>query len=251
MGRGVDIDYFYPDVDDRLTSKLVETFGDSWYVEELNVRHLVTNTVKELGLSVESSIDVGCGTGRLVPWVLKEFSPTRSVCLEPDPARLTLATRACHGHYCLPLQGSGTGIPLRDEVVDLVVWSHVIQHIPTYYLDRMFREVHRVMKPGGLVFLMTTHSAGEEYFLLVYDGGDRQEARRVDRETYNRYAAGPVEGYLPVRKFDLRWLESFIEQEGFRIVLKKFYHKLNDCQEEGMEEPGCYLDVAYLLQKGR
>lgn len=48
----------------------------------------------------------------------------------------------------------GTSLPFEDARFDVVVFNHVIEHIgPRRDQARMLAEIHRVLRPGGLVYL--------------------------------------------------------------------------------------------------
>jgi len=41
------------------------------------------------------------------------------------------------------------GIPFPDESVDFIWSSHVLEHLDNEELEELFREIYRVLKPGG------------------------------------------------------------------------------------------------------
>lgn len=56
--------------------------------------------------------------------------------------------------YDVPLvRGSVLALPVRDAAFDCVVCSQVIEHLP--YDERIFAELRRVLRPGGLLILGT------------------------------------------------------------------------------------------------
>jgi SAM-dependent methyltransferase len=46
-----------------------------------------------------------------------------------------------------------TAMPFRDDAFDLVICNHVIEHVPAW--EALARELHRVVRPGGLVYVAT------------------------------------------------------------------------------------------------
>jgi predicted SAM-dependent methyltransferase len=42
-------------------------------------------------------------------------------------------------------------LPLADRHADAVYHSHVLEHLPRATADRLLRECHRVLKPGGIL----------------------------------------------------------------------------------------------------
>jgi len=52
--------------------------------------------------------------------------------------------------YHAPGDASDTGLP--DASVDVVFSNNVLEHIPAPVLEACFREAHRILKPGGIVY---------------------------------------------------------------------------------------------------
>jgi len=49
------------------------------------------------------------------------------------------------------LMGSVTELPFAENSVDEVICHHVLEHIPREFLIKAMNEMHRILKPGGLV----------------------------------------------------------------------------------------------------
>lgn len=47
----------------------------------------------------------------------------------------------------------GTAMPFAGQTFDVVLCNHVIEHVPVW--EALVAEMHRVVKPGGLVYLAT------------------------------------------------------------------------------------------------
>ncbi|GII91101.1 class I SAM-dependent methyltransferase [Sinosporangium siamense] len=105
--------------------------------------------------------------------------------------------------------GSALNLPLRDESVDICFSSNVLEHVRDPW--RMAREMVRVTKAGGVVYLAFTNWlspwGGHETSPWHYLGGERA-ARRYERKTgrppKNRYGTS----LYPVSvSAALRWAE--------------------------------------------
>jgi SAM-dependent methyltransferase len=46
-----------------------------------------------------------------------------------------------------------TAMPFPDDTFDLVICNHVIEHVPAW--ETLAQELHRVVRPGGLVYVAT------------------------------------------------------------------------------------------------
>src|SRR5579862_8653634 len=73
----------------------------------------------------------------------------------------------------------GDKLPLEDNSVDFVVSSHVIEHFPDPI--KALREWHRVVKPGGYLFVKAPHK--ERTF-------DKDRARTTLAELIERHETG-------------------------------------------------------------
>jgi SAM-dependent methyltransferase len=122
---------------------------DLQQVMELHARH---GRSKSNSLAV---LDFGCGCGRL----------TRLLSLRPDKwSTHGCDVNASHVRWCqdhLPTVrtqkvGSRPPSSYRDAQFDLVYSISVFTHLPSSVANDWLREIHRVLRPGGL-FILTTH----------------------------------------------------------------------------------------------
>lgn len=92
-------------------------------------------------------LEIGCGNG----WNMSRFSQygKRAIGLDVVPDRVRLA--AAHGPALI---ASGLELPFVDGGLDLVYIQHVLHHIGD--VRRALREVLRVLRPGGALFLIET-----------------------------------------------------------------------------------------------
>lgn len=97
-----------------------------------------------------ATLEVGCGSGRLSCWLA--LAGYRTACLDFSPnalqsARLNYASAKARGAF---LAGNALGLPLRDNSVDIVLSTGLLEH----FVDPspIVREMVRVLKPGGLFY---------------------------------------------------------------------------------------------------
>lgn len=95
-------------------------------------------------------LDFGCGPGRFTP-LLADLTGGRSIGVDPIRRLLNLAPNHPRVEYRTLRRGQ---IPLPEESVDLVWICLVLGGIPTPDLPVTAEEIRRVMKAGGLLFLI-------------------------------------------------------------------------------------------------
>jgi SAM-dependent methyltransferase len=91
-------------------------------------------------------LDIGCGRGLETARVYRE-RVAFSIGLDRSEAVRENQTVACQ------VRGDATSLPFGDETVDLAVCQELIEHLEAP--QAFFREVARVLRPGGLFLLMT------------------------------------------------------------------------------------------------
>ena len=52
-------------------------------------------------------------------------------------------------HTFIPYDIRGDNLPFDDSTVDLIYSSHVVEHIEDEYIQKLFKEMYRVLKRGG------------------------------------------------------------------------------------------------------
>lgn len=114
--------------------------------EETFKRRLIEQANVRPGMNI---LDLGCGTGTLT-LMLKRAHPEAQVTgLDGDPQVLAIARDKSRGVDIQWDEGLSSSLPYPDSVFDRVVTSLVIHHLVTDDKRRAFKEVYRVLKPGG------------------------------------------------------------------------------------------------------
>ncbi|MHB8433401.1 MAG: class I SAM-dependent methyltransferase [Candidatus Tyrphobacter sp.] len=114
--------------------------------------------VRDEDVRGKNVLDVGCGYG----WF--EYNALqRGVGHITGTERTEVDLATAKGHIADDratfLPGSAIALPLVDEAFDTVVAWEVVEHIPKHTEPVMFREVNRVLRPGGNFYLSTPHQA--------------------------------------------------------------------------------------------
>ena len=127
----------------------------AWMVSEPGTLLYNTPALKlheELQLHPDNRVlDIGCGRGALLQLLAAR------VPFHTPPTGLDLSRSMLHrsvgdkpAEY---LQGSATALPMADESFDVVTCSYVSQYLDNDELLAFFREVRRVLTPGGIALV--------------------------------------------------------------------------------------------------
>lgn len=103
-------------------------------------------------------VDIGTGRGELLA-VAVEHGAAHAIGVEYSSdavvmARTTLAMRNVEDRAEV-LQADARRIPVEDGVADLVTLLDVVEHLTVTELRAALREAHRLLRPGGVVFVHT------------------------------------------------------------------------------------------------
>jgi len=90
-------------------------------------------------------LDVGCSNGIVLDVVAEKLSPTFALGIDMDAA---VAPPPVPGRVVAV--ADAMSIPLAADCVDVVICNHTYEHVPDPV--QMFGEIHRVLKPGGIVY---------------------------------------------------------------------------------------------------
>lgn len=98
-------------------------------------------------------LDIGCGTGKLLNRLASQFLHLQGTGLDLSPEMLRQA-RQCNGHRprLIFVQGASEGMPFADHQFQAAFSTISFLHYPDP--QQVFREIGRVLKPGGQFYLV-------------------------------------------------------------------------------------------------
>jgi 2-polyprenyl-3-methyl-5-hydroxy-6-metoxy-1,4-benzoquinol methylase len=103
-------------------------------------------------LGLERTLDLGCGTGRLLPWL-----PAGSVGVDPNPHAVEAARRrGCEAYLPEEFEAS----PRARERFDALLVAHVLEHLPRAEACALLRAHLAHLRAGALVVLIAPQEAG-------------------------------------------------------------------------------------------
>lgn len=106
------------------------------------------------GISFESCLEIGCGTGKNTVWFAEKAGQITSVDLSEE--MLAKAKEKITTDKVQFVQADiTTDWRFRNQLYDLVSFSLVLEHIET--LEHIFKETAAALKPGGHVYIGELH----------------------------------------------------------------------------------------------
>jgi ubiquinone/menaquinone biosynthesis C-methylase UbiE len=152
-----------------------------------------------------SLLHAGCGSGQ-VDTALQ--STWRITALDISKGALSLYSRN-NKNAAAVIHGSIFNLPFPDGCFDGVYNLGVMEHFTSEEIDRILREFHRVLKPGGKIVLFWPHSKAPSVLLLK---GCRYFLRIFSKNSTEFHP--PEISLLSSRK----QLEHHVVESGFHLV---------------------------------
>lgn len=161
-------------------SKRKGEFSGSEYIEGYEaVARVLANTVA----SGERVIDIGCGVGK---WsVLLAENDVDVASVDNLPTMLRKVVQRCKQNRIeskiSPILSDGFYLPFRAGAFDGATLNWVLAHIPVIKNIHFVREIHRVVKRNGWLFISDSYWRGQE-------GGKEQiQVRETEGKKYEVY----------------------------------------------------------------
>lgn len=147
------------------TSILTDAIHMPLITDELQLLHSLVDLDQHTHI-----IELGCGAAQLSRNLLARFPACEVNALEVDERQhaKNLAKPQAGLHF---MQAGAQAIPFDAEQFDLALMLKSLHHIPLDLMDQALREVGRVLKPGGLLYVLEPVFAGtlNEILRLFHD----------------------------------------------------------------------------------
>jgi len=144
----------------RVEGRVPFSYGEVasiWGVRGSHLPHFASRLYREVKLlnmalgdqHVERSLEIGCGYGRLTPWIAEHSN--QHCAIEPEERLLCDAEKLnpdVRFHKALAQK-----LPYPDKYFDLCVAWTVLQHIPPSEIGKAVGEIKRVCKPAAIIIL--------------------------------------------------------------------------------------------------
>jgi ubiquinone/menaquinone biosynthesis C-methylase UbiE len=124
-------------------------------------------------------LDVGCGHQILPPWRGDEETRLVARCHKTIGIDADLESLKNHRSINTRVLGMISNLPFRDESFDLVTANMVVEHLDVP--ETQFREIARVLKPGGIFIFHTPNRKGYSTAIarMIPEGAKKKIIRLV------------------------------------------------------------------------
>ena len=127
------------------------------YYEVMQLRRCL-GLIAERGVNPGRSLEIGCGFGRLSPYIAEHFEQHSAV----DINTWAVSEAGQFYHQISFCEASATELPFPDRSFDTVITWTVLQHIPNSLVGKALSEIKRVANPKSLIILCeATLNAGK------------------------------------------------------------------------------------------
>lgn len=133
------------------------TFGDK--IDKHDGRYLcIADVVGNLKSNSLKILDIGCGKGRYLKNLIKEFPDNNYYAVDLSPAVMGFIDNSC----IVQQQGTLTNIPYDDDYFDVVYSCEALEHAVD--IKMAIKELCRVTKTNGTVIIVDKNKAMLGYF---------------------------------------------------------------------------------------
>ena len=150
-------------------------------------------------LADQNIIELGCGAATLARELLARFAHARVTGLEVDAIQhaQNLAVPAEHLSF---IAAGAEAIPLPSAQFDVALMLKSLHHVPVAHMDQALAEVHRVLRPGGQLYVSEPVFAGalNEITRLF---NDEQQVRTAAQAALDRAVAAGAWTQVGERRF--------------------------------------------------
>jgi ubiquinone/menaquinone biosynthesis C-methylase UbiE len=175
-------------------------------------------------------VDVGCGSGDLVRWLVEQGAKVTGV---DGPAMLARAEAEPPAGAERYIEGGGEALPLPDGHADVVIFAASLHHVPAERLRDAVAECARVLRPGGHAAFVEPMAEPGSYYEITRLTGDEAEIQRL---AYAAILDASAVGLGPVSEGLFYLSRSFADYEHLVAVFVEGEELRAECLAGAREE---------------
>ncbi|MCG8542551.1 MAG: class I SAM-dependent methyltransferase [Clostridia bacterium] len=220
--------YRYQDLNNYMLDKLIDYINTSnedkhWDEDEESIFKLFF----EMTEGSYSLLDAGCGDGRLIGKYKDHFKEI--TVLERDKSNAKKIINLINYFNIkekVKLQLGKIQDLEENKKFDVIICSHVLQHISITDCEDVVKKFSRIVKPKGLLFILVSHSeTPRDIFTKISRNKDKIKEKEITVDEFNYLTE--VCGEVPVRKFTKESIQNLAEKYDFQTLKYGVYHMIN------------------------
>jgi ubiquinone/menaquinone biosynthesis C-methylase UbiE len=130
--------------------EVAERFDDAFCKDPVYTESLETMVEKVTDIEGKRLLDLGCGTGNLISFLLERFPQVEIVGLDPSAGMREVAARRFSDHPNVSIStGDALDIPFPDDYFHYVMSNLALHHVLPDARGMCAGEIGRVLKTGG------------------------------------------------------------------------------------------------------
>ena len=197
-----------------------------------------------LSLDNKHILELGCGSAEITRNIATSGTNRKITALEVDEiAHENNLQISDLSNVTFGLAGAQE-VPLGDESVDVVFMFKSLHHVPLDLMDQSMREIRRVLKPGGLVYISEPVFAGafNEILRLFHDEQKVREAafytvkKAVDEGMFELVEESFFNSPMKFESFadfeekvlKVTHTNHSLDEKVYNLVKERFGHHLDD-----------------------
>jgi ubiquinone/menaquinone biosynthesis C-methylase UbiE len=181
-----------------------------------------------LSLDGKHILELGCGSAEITRNIATSGVDRKITALEVDEIAHEKNLQISDLPNVMFGLSGAQDIPLEDESVDVVLMFKSLHHVPLDLMEPSMREIRRVLKPGGLLYISEPVFAGEfnEILRLFHD---EQKVRETAFNTVKKVVDEGLFSLVEETFFNSPMkFENFTEYENNVIKATHSNHRLDE-----------------------
>jgi ubiquinone/menaquinone biosynthesis C-methylase UbiE len=146
-----------------------------WFValhsrrDEQNTRFFLVDCAQPEGVVKPHILDICCGTGSVILTFAHKCQESTTIGIDFSHGMLLKAKEKDSTKIVIYLEGDAAMLPLSNDVFDVVTCSHALYELKGKARMDALREMKRVVKPGGKVFIMEHEVPAQPLIKLLFN----------------------------------------------------------------------------------